>query len=118
MAKVGKFARQLWLQIWLRRRGDRVRITSGKYAGHLPYNRYSNQLGMAGHGGQMTLANRRVQVARPVFENSLTIGIVGLALPALRTVIAGRYYLVPDDEDDLVRVEGLLFSEEELETIP
>ena len=55
----------------------------------------------------MTLANKRVQVARPVYENSRSIGIVGLAIPAA-TVVAGRYVLVPENEADLAKVQGLL----------
>ena len=66
----------------------------------------------------MTLANKRVQVARPVYENSLAIGIVGLAIPAATTIVANRYVLVPDDAKDLEKVQGLLFSEAELEPLP
>ena len=66
----------------------------------------------------MTLANKRVQVARPVYENSLSIGIVGIAILAATTVVAGRYGLVPDNEADLVKVQDLLFSEAELEPLP
>ena len=66
----------------------------------------------------MTLANKRVQVARPVYENSLAMGIVGIALPAVHSVVGGRYFLVPDNEEDLKKVETILFSEAELEPIP
>ena len=66
----------------------------------------------------MTLANRRVQVARPVYENSLAMGIVGIALPAVHSVVGGRYFLVPDNEEDLHKVENILFSEDELEPVP
>ena len=66
----------------------------------------------------MTLANKRVQVVRPVYENSLSIGIVGIAIPAATTVVAGRYVLVPENATDLEKVQGLLFSEAELEPLP
>ncbi len=66
----------------------------------------------------MSLAHKRVQVARPVYENSLAIGIVGIALPALHSVVAGRYFLLPESNKDLDIVEDLLFSESELELLP
>ncbi len=66
----------------------------------------------------MPLAHKRVQVTRPVYENSLAIGIVGIALPALHSVVAGRYFLLPESNKDLNIVEDLLFSESELELLP
>ncbi len=63
----------------------------------------------------MPLAHKRVQVTRPVYENSLAIGIVGIALPALHSVVAGRYFLLPESNKI---VEDLLFSESELELLP
>ena len=66
----------------------------------------------------MTLAHRRVQVARPTLENSLAQGVVGMALPVINGDNRGQYYLMADDEDDLEKVEGLVFSEAELEPLP
>ena len=67
----------------------------------------------------MTLANRRVQVARPAEGSSMVLGVVGTAYPAVggRRVV-GLYIVDPDDPDDLVKVEGLLFGERELELLP
>lgn len=66
----------------------------------------------------MTLAHRRVQVARPTLENSLAQGVVGMALPVINGDNRGQYYLMADDEDDLEKIEGLVFSEAELEPLP
>ena len=66
----------------------------------------------------MPLVHKRVQVTRPVYENSLAIGIVGIALPALHSVVAGRYFLLPESNKDLNIVEDLQFSEPELELLP
>ena len=56
----------------------------------------------------MTPANKRVQVVRPT--------VVGMALPAING--NDQYYLIPDDGDALDKVEGLVFSEAELEPLP
>ena len=66
----------------------------------------------------MALAHMRVQVARPTVENSLAQGVVGMALPAINGGNRGLYFLMADDNDDLEKVEGLLFSEAELEPLP
>ncbi len=66
----------------------------------------------------MPLAHKRVQVARPAYENSLAIGIVGIAVPAIHSVVAGRYFLMPESNKVLNIVEDLLFSESELELLP
>ncbi len=65
----------------------------------------------------MTLAHRRVQVARPTHVNSLAQGVVGMALPVINSG-ARLYYVIADDGDDLEKVEGLVFGEEELEPLP
>ena len=67
----------------------------------------------------MTLANKRVQVARPAEGSYMARGVVGTAYPALGDRrVAGLYVVDPDDKDDLVKVEGLLFGETELELLP
>jgi len=70
-------------------------------------------------GGLMNLANMRVRVARREEGSSTSIGVVGTAYLAVggRRVL-GLYVVDPDDPDDLVKVEGLLFSEKELELLP
>ena len=67
----------------------------------------------------MILANRRVRVARRAAGISTSLGVVGTAYPAVggRRVL-GLYVVDPDDPDDLVKVEGLLFGETELELLP
>ena len=66
----------------------------------------------------MTLANRRVQVARPAEGSSTALGVIGTAYPAVggRRVV-GLYVVDPDDPGDLVKVEGLLFGATELELL-
>ena len=64
----------------------------------------------------MTLANKRVRVARPTVENSLAQGVVGMALPVIGTL--GLYYLIPYYGGDMDKVKGMLFSEAELEPLP
>ncbi len=49
---------------------------------------------------------------------SLAVGIVGIALPAQHSVVAGRYFLLAESNNDLNVVEDLLFSESELELLP
>ena len=66
----------------------------------------------------MSLDDKRVQVARPVYENSLAVGIVGIALPAHHFVVAGRYFLLPESNKDLDIVEDLLFGGSELKLLP
>ena len=75
--------------------------------------------GVGDDGGQITLANRRVQVAQPAEGSHMALGVVGTAYPAVggRRVV-GLYVVDPDDKEDLVKVEGLLFSEAELEPLP
>ena len=66
----------------------------------------------------MTLANRRVRVARPAEGSHMALGVVGTAYPALGgRRVAGLYVVDPDDKDDIVKVEGLLFGETELELL-
>ena len=67
----------------------------------------------------MTLANQRVQVAHPTFENSLAKGIIGTAfLVPGRLNSMKRYYLEPDVSIHTEIVKGLLFNESELEEVP
>ncbi len=49
----------------------------------------------------------------------MALGVVGTAYPAVggRRVV-GLHIVDPDDPDDLVKVEGLLFGERELELLP
>ena len=64
----------------------------------------------------MTLANKRVRVARPAEENKVANGVVGMALPAIGTL--ELYFLIPYYGGDMDKVEGMLFSEVELEPLP
>ena len=66
----------------------------------------------------MTLANKRVRVARPTVENRVARGVVGMALPAIGVGTLRLYYLIPYYGGDMDKVEGLLFSEAELEPLP
>jgi len=55
----------------------------------------------------------------PLFGNSLAMGIIGTAYIAVGgTKVIGRYVIDPDDSSDLEIVEGLLFTESELEALP
>ena len=66
----------------------------------------------------MTLANKRVQVARPTHEKSLAIGVVGTVYPAVGgTEVMALYVLDPERPIDIAKVESLLFSEAELEEL-
>ena len=49
----------------------------------------------------------------------MALGVIGTAYPAVsgRRVV-GLYVVDPDDPDDLVKVERLLFDETELELLP
>ena len=69
--------------------------------------------------GCLSLANKRVQVARPAKGNYLALGVVGTAYPAVGDArVADLYAVDPDDDEDLDKVEDLLFSESELELLP
>ena len=65
----------------------------------------------------MTLAKKRVRVARPTEENRVAQGVVGMALPA-RARTLGVYYLIPYYGGDMDKVKGLVFSEAELQLLP
>lgn len=66
----------------------------------------------------MTLANKRVRVARPTEENSVAKGVVGMALPAIGVGTLRPYYLILYYGGDMDKVEEMLFSEVELEPLP
>jgi hypothetical protein len=66
----------------------------------------------------MTMDYKRVRVARPTEENRLAQGVVGMALPAVGNGTVGLFYLIPYYAGDMDTVEGLLFSEAELEPLP
>lgn len=66
----------------------------------------------------MTLANKRVRVARPTKENRVANGVVGMALPAIGAGTLELYYLIPYYGGDMDKVEGMLFSDSELESLP
>ena len=76
------------------------------------------RLGTAEPISPMTLAHKRVQVARPTAENSLAQGIVGTALPAIGVGEHGQYFLIAEDADELEIVQDLVFGEAELESLP
>ncbi len=68
----------------------------------------------------MVLNGRLVQVARPIPENSLAMGVVGiaqLAWPRVDVGIPEMYILVPQSLADHERFGGMLFTEEELEAL-
>ena len=49
----------------------------------------------------------------------MALGVIGTAYPAVGGGrVVGLYVVDPDDPDDLVKVEGLLFGETELELLP
>lgn len=66
----------------------------------------------------MTLANKRVRVARPAEENKVANGVVGMALPAIGVGALELYFLIPYYGGDMDKVKGMLFSEVELEPLP
>ena len=71
----------------------------------------------------MTLSGKLVQVARPIPENSLAQGAVGTAWTVAEVGIddvetADMYILEPESLADQEKVEGLLFTEGELEALP
>ena len=75
----------------------------------------------------MTLSGKLVQVARPTTENSLAQGAVGVAWAVAGMGIdeedeveetADMYILEPESPVDQEKVEGLLFTEGELEALP
>ena len=68
----------------------------------------------------MTLSNKMVQVARPIPENSLALGVVGAALLMWESDAVGipdMYILDPESPDDQEKVAGLLFTDGELEAL-
>ena len=69
----------------------------------------------------MTLSGKMVQVARPTPDNSLALGIVGMAhlmWPRVDVGIPEMYILVPESLADQEGFGGMLFTEEELEALP
>ena len=69
----------------------------------------------------MVLSGKLVQVARPIPENSLAMGVVGiayLAWPRVDVGIPEMYILVPESLTDQETFGGMLFTEEELEALP
>ena len=69
----------------------------------------------------MSLHGKLVQVARPTPENSLAQGVVGTAWlmwPRDSIGIPDLYVLEPEIPDDQKLVEGLLFTNVELEPLP
>ncbi len=69
----------------------------------------------------MTLSGKMVQVARPTPDNSLALGIVGMAhwmWPRVDVGIPEMYILVPESLADQETFGGMLFTEDELEALP
>ncbi len=69
----------------------------------------------------MALSGKPVQVARPTPNNSLALGMVGVAhlmWPRVDVGIPEMYILVPESLADHERFGGMLFTEEELEALP
>ncbi len=67
----------------------------------------------------MSFSGSLVQVARPSVENSLAEGAVGIAWwVGPLTASIDLYALEPEEPDEQLQLEGLLFSAEELEVLP
>ncbi len=67
----------------------------------------------------MPFSGSLVQVARPSMENSLAEGVVGIASwVGPLTASIDLYALEPEEPDEQLQLEGLLFSAEELEVLP
>ncbi len=69
----------------------------------------------------MVLNGKLVQVARPIPDNSLAMGVVGTAhlmWPAAGNGIPEMYGSEPEFPEDQEKVNGMLFTEEELEVLP
>ena len=69
----------------------------------------------------MSINDKLVQVAKPIPENSLAIGVVGMTYlmwPAAGVGIPEMYGLEPDSPNDWEKVKGLLFTEKELKILP
>ena len=67
----------------------------------------------------MTCSGALVQVARPSMENSLAEGLVGIAWRVGHLAVSiDLYVLEPEEPDEQIQLEGLLFSAEELEVLP
>ncbi len=69
----------------------------------------------------MDLSGKLVQVARPTPDNSLAMGMVGVAhlmWPRVDVGIPEMYILVPESLTDQETFGGMLFTEEELEALP
>ena len=66
-------------------------------------------------------AGKLVRVARPIPDNSLAMGVVGTAhlmWPAAGVGIPEMYGLEPESLEDQAKVNGMLFTQEELEALP
>ena len=74
----------------------------------------------------MILSGKLVQVARPTPENSLALGVVGVAWALVGGLwiddcgadVGAIYFLEPESSADQEKVAGLLFIEAELEPLP
>lgn len=66
----------------------------------------------------VTLENRRVRVAHPTKENNRAKGVIGTAYPAGKEEQwMSMYVLAPEDSEDSFKVEDLVFSRAELDTL-
>ena len=70
----------------------------------------------------MTLDRKLVQVIRPTLENSLAIGVIGVARSVKArgtgSITPEFYTIYPDDRASSRKVSELLFTEAELEELP
>ena len=67
----------------------------------------------------MTFSGTLVPVARPSMQNSLAEGVIGIAWwVGPLTASIDLYALEPEEPDEQLQLEGLLFSPEELEVLP
>ncbi len=69
----------------------------------------------------MTLQGKLVEVAKPNPANSLVqrvVGVANLVWPSTLVGVSDLYLLEAESPDDKERVEGLLFTEGELEALP
>ena len=70
------------------------------------------------------LDGRHVQIARPPWSKRDAKGVAGIAhwvveflpIQGVRPLLIGhQYWIEPDNEDDLGKVDGLLFAQSELD---
>ena len=79
----------------------------------------------SGHGGDggehVALDSKLVRVTRPSIKNSVAQGVAGMAestkARGTGSIAPELYILTPVEDADILKVAGLLFTEEELEPL-